>query len=204
MFIRRTTALVAFIFAISSCSNAQMSDPDNESVEIISVTSTPEKIADLDVLDAGYPSPELEIQTDLSQPGYPEPEIAVEYTEADLAEPALPLQLEPSEIGATIGGVLIDEDTQQGSPESLIYLGNMKYTETGFPVVSLDRQTAPLAILAPNGAFIFHNIEPGEYALVFFTPDYSFLVEDSEEMTVFFTVEEGDVLDLGTSLVSIP
>ncbi len=115
----------------------------------------------------------------------------------------MPLQLEASEVGSTIGGVVLDEITQLTPPESLVYLGNLKYTESGLPVVSLNRSSAPLAILSPNGAFIFENIDPGEYALVFFTPDYSTLVEDNEGMSVIFTAEEGMVLDLGTFKVSV-
>jgi hypothetical protein len=164
-----------------------LSDNSNESEETV----------------AGYPDPQLQIITE-NNSGYPEPEIVVENFEAELSQPILPLQLEPSEIGATIGGLIIDEITQQAPPESIIYLGTLKYTENGFPVVSLNRNAAPLAILPPNGAFVLENVAPGEYALVFFTPDFSFLVEDNEGVSVIFTVEEGDVLDLGTFLVSTP
>jgi hypothetical protein len=209
MFSKKNTALfvslIAFIFILSSCTNEQITPPDsnNEPIETVSATSIsmPEETANLDNQNEGYPVPELEIQPDISPPGYPEPEVEAIPSVVDLTQPILPLQLESSETGATVGGVILDKTTQQARPESLVYLGNMQYTETGFPVISLDKQAAPLAMVSPNGAFIFQNVEPGEYALVFFTPDYSFLVEDEEEMSMILTVEEGDVLDLGTILL---
>ncbi|MBK6325065.1 MAG: hypothetical protein KA362_12680 [Chloroflexi bacterium] len=200
---QKTKWIIAALFvlgfvALTACNNDASSPtaaPTEISAPIIENTS---QAGEQD--DAAYPG--LEPQLETPNPGYPveEPTQAV----INIPQPDLPLQLAPSEIGATVGGIVVDAKSQEAPPESIIYLGRMQYTEKGFPVVSLNRQEAPFVILPKNGGFIFENIEPGEYSLVFVTPDYSFLVADQDEVTIVFTVAEGDVLDLGTMLVQTP
>lgn len=155
-------------------------------------------------LPTGYPGASLLIEGEAPYP------VALEQADAN-AQESLQLgqfksleEIIPEAGRASVVGVVLDRITQQIPPESILYLGNMKYTETGFPVVALNRQEAPFYILPKNGLFIFEDIEPGEYALVFFTPDYSFLIEDEEENSVTFTVKEGDVLDIGSLTIELP
>jgi hypothetical protein len=162
------------------------------------VTSVP------DPDDGAYPAPLLEIEPMQERSGYPAPQ-------AEMPDPAdavpnleLPLQLEQSEIGATVGGIIVNRITQQAPAEGLVYLGRLQFTEAGLPVISLNRQAAPVIILPRNGAFIFENLEPGSYAPVIFTPEYSTLIEDENGINITFTVSDGDVIDLGKMIVDIP
>jgi hypothetical protein len=186
-------SLTLSLFVIVGCASQPAPTP-------ISQTGEP----DPPDLAEDYPGPELQITTREAQPGYPALGPLMPDMEDTLPQPELPLQLNPSEIGATIGGVILDRVTRQGPLESLIYLGQVQYTETGFPVVSLNRQEAPVTILSRNGVFIFEDIEPGEYAVILFTPDYSLLVEYEDGISVTFTAADGDVIDLGTIIVDIP
>ncbi len=201
---QKTKWIIAALFvlgfvALTGCSNgdspstAAPTEISAPAIEITPVSGGTDNSA--------YPG--LEPQVESPDPGYP----VIEPTQVvleNIPQPDLPLQLAPSETGATVGGIVVDAKSQEAPPESIIYLGRMQYTEKGFPVVSLNRQEAPFVILPQNGGFIFENVEPGEYSLVFVTPDYSFLVADQDEVTIVFTVAEGDVLDLGTMLVQTP
>lgn len=154
-------------------------------------------------VEDGYPGAEQD-NGGISIDPYPGAEPTAATATVAVAEAVLPLTLPAPASGlATIGGVLIDEDTRQAPPESLLYLGRMNYTDQGFPAVSLNRQEDPVAVLAPDGKFVFQDVEPAEYALVFFTPDYSFLVEDGDtELSLIFSVTADETLDLG--LIEMP
>lgn len=154
------------------------------------------------VEEAAYPGPLLENSP--TQLSYPPPNLEGDDIPVTVSPVELPLTLLASAPGsATIGGVIVDERTQQAPPESLLYLAPMLYTDKGLPVVSLDRQRDPFVVLPPNGLFVFENVLPGEYSLVFLTPDYSFLVEqrDTQE-SLIVTVEPDDIIDLG--LIELP
>jgi hypothetical protein len=151
-----------------------------------------------------YPGPVLQIEPVEARPGYPGPEDTMPDPADRLPSLELPLQLDVSESGATVGGVIVNRNTQQAPLESLVYLGRLQFAESGLPVVSLNRQDAPVIILPRNGGFIFENLAPGSYAPIVFTPEYSVLIEDENGNNVTFTVDDGDVIDLGTMVVDIP
>jgi hypothetical protein len=137
-------------------------------------------------------------QESISQ-SYPNPEPIIDDEPVVVEAIEIPLDLPAPESGyGTIGGVIVNEGTNQPPPESLLYIAPLLYTDQGLPIVSLDRQNDPVAVLPPQGLFVFENIEPGEYSLVFFTPDYSFLIEDqSSGDSLILTVSPNQVIDLG-------
>lgn len=144
--------------------------------------------------DGSYPAPES---------AYPAPEI-IDNSGIIAAESESSVQIpEPAEGLASLGGVFINQRTGQAPAESIVYLGDIVYTDTGLPVVRLDRQTAPFAILEQNGKFIFRDILPAEYAVVFFTPDVSFPIDDAETgETLILVLQPNDKIDLG--VVELP
>jgi hypothetical protein len=187
-----TFVMLLTLFVVVGCGNQTTTTP----------LPQPEATSTAAMPNEGYPAPTLRIEP--ADPGYPAPEVTMPDMADSIPAPALPLQLEPSEVGATVGGIVVNRITEQAPLESLIYLGRLQFTETGLPVVSLNRQQAPVIILPRNGAFIFENLEPGSYAPIVFTPEYSTLIEDENGINVTFTVTDGDVIDLGTMIVDIP
>jgi len=117
---------------------------------------------------------------------------------------SLPLS-SPSPGLAVVRGMIVDSQTQQVPLEGVVYLGNVASMDTGKPVIRLDRETAPFAIPAKSGEFVFQNVIPGEYGLVLYTPDFSFLVDDPQgEGSLIFTVVPDQVLDVGRIKVTMP
>ena len=178
--------IIAFsLIAVAGCSNTE-------------TPNTPDPAATTDA----YPDPSA-----YPPPAQPNPPVNNAYPGAETptavpitVEPAeLPLTLPQPETGmATLGGVVIDEQTRQAPPESLLFLGEVVYTDTGMPIISVDRQNDPVIVLQPNGTFVFENVMPGEYGIVFFTPDYSFLLENAESgESLMITLESDQVLDIG-------
>ena len=144
--------------------------------------------------DGAYPAPES---------AYPAQEI-IDNGGLIAAEAESSIQLpDPAEGLASLGGMFINQRTGKAPLESIVYLGNIVYTDTGLPIIRLDRQTAPFAILAENGEFVFRDVVPGDYAVVFFTPDVSFPIDDAEtEETLILNVQPNDKIDLG--VVELP
>ncbi len=190
--ISKTLLLLFLPFILFACSN---SANDTADAPTIILTDTP-ATAPSPSESESYPPPYPETETTIdSYPGVPSPTPTT--TQLEGLEYPLDLPIPPEGL-ATIGGSIIDATTRQARPESLIYLGKWVHTDQGLPVVSLDRQLAPVYVIEPNGRFLFQNIDPGEYALVFFTPDYSFLLEDEETgESIKLEVKPGDIIDLG-------
>ncbi|MBK8904967.1 MAG: hypothetical protein IPM53_27555 [Anaerolineaceae bacterium] len=144
--------------------------------------------------DGGYPAPDG---------AYPAPEI-IDSDGLIAAESESSVEIpEPTGGLAALGGVFINQRTGKAPLESIVYLGDIVYTDTGLPVIRLDRQTAPFAILEENGEFVFRDIMPAEYAVIFFTPEVSFAIDDSETgETLILNLQPNDKIDLG--IVELP
>lgn len=108
---------------------------------------------------------------------------------------------------ATVTGVILQQDTMQ-SIQSDLFLGEViDTTDPLYPIVGLDKTTAPKAMLDINtGAFAFYDVPPGRYALEIWRPVATpVLVDDPESGgTLFLTLQADDVVDLGTIYVVIP
>lgn len=125
---------------------------------------------------------------------------------AATAIPATPVRPEatgaaPSKgYGIVIGAVV--ETTSDAPPtETVMYLGALVGVQDNFPLITVDHQTSPKAIPSTDtGRFVFVDVPPGEYGLVYWTPDGSFLVEDPNQpgITLILTVQPGVTKDIGT------
>ncbi len=144
--------------------------------------------------DGAYPAAEI---------AYPLPEL-IDGSGLIVAESESSVQIpEPEEGLAALGGVFINQRTGKAPEESIVYLGEIIYTDTGLPIVRLDRQMAPFAILEDSGEFVFRDIVPAEYAVVFFTPDVSFPIDDADTgETLILNLQPNDKIDLG--VVELP
>jgi hypothetical protein len=66
------------------------------------------------------------------------------------------------------------------------------------PLIAFSEADDPKAVQDASGRFLFIDVEPGEYALLIWTPVGNTVIEDPETEQYFvFTVEAGKVLDLG-------
>ena len=99
---------------------------------------------------------------------------------------------------AIVRGRFVDSATQNAPIEGTLFLGEILTMNNGKPIVSLERTTAPYAIPLQNGEFLFQNLSPGKYGLVFYTPELNFLVDkpDSTESMIIDVLPD-QVLDLG-------
>lgn len=72
-----------------------------------------------------------------------------------------------------------------------------------FPLFELEMNVSPKAIINETGEFIFINVPPGRYGLVFWTPLNSFLIKDTEAgTTLVITVEADELINIGEIDVS--
>jgi hypothetical protein len=81
-----------------------------------------------------------------------------------------------------------------------LFLGVVTHGENGFAVAGIDKLQAPRAFLQADGTFIFLNIPPGEYAIVFSAPTQEFLIREPNDSNRdrVINVEADKPIDLGT------
>ncbi len=73
-------------------------------------------------------------------------------------------------------------------------------------LITLELANTPHAITTADGGLLFEDIEPGEYALLVWTPHDTRQVEysDAPERELIAVVEAGKVTDLGVLKVVVP
>jgi hypothetical protein len=145
---------------------------------------------------------EKQSPTPLASPlSQPEPFNSVVHTPTTMPRTALPTAVSGQ---AVVAGRILDSQTQQAPLEGIIYLAQTLSLDTGDPVVRLDQQEDLLSVPDQGGYFVFPQVEPGDYALVLHTPEITFLIEKQDGTNVLFSVETGQVMDLGTIGVLMP
>lgn len=153
---------------------------------------------------SGYPDPaDAEDES-----GYPGPPSLL--PENLLDEPPDPERdLPQADAGrATIGGVLVQEFVDEGFVPLMpveLRLGTIVETTDGEAAFLRTNSSAPSAQLFPTGIFVFRNVEPGTYGLVVDVGYTEFAVrEENGEDLLMFTVEPGEVRDLGQVITPLP
>jgi hypothetical protein len=67
-----------------------------------------------------------------------------------------------------------------------------------FPLFELEMEVSPKAIMSEMGEFIFINVPPGRYGLVFWTPLNSSLINDPRtDTTLVISVEADKPINMG-------
>jgi hypothetical protein len=87
-----------------------------------------------------------------------------------------------------------------------VFLGQLSPLEPGdLFVITMLPTTAPQTGVDTQGYFAFSDVEPGTYALVFWTPMNSWVISDPEtEEAILVTVNAGEITDLGEVAVNLP
>jgi len=110
----------------------------------------------------------------------------------------------PSTEAGVVWGSIVDQQTGEAPAEGAVYLGVLKEMDSGLPIVSLHRDTAPSAVPGTDGQFVLPEVAPGSYGVVLFTPDISFLIDDGDGGSLLVDVVAGETVGLGEIVVTLP
>lgn len=106
----------------------------------------------------------------------------------------------PTSDMGTVGGVALRQTVEQPNPLNggALFLAEVRYYD-GKPVMGvLDEDTAPRATVDAQGFFVFTNVPPGNYVLVYATPMGSIVLKNPQTgADMIIEVEGGAVVDLG-------
>lgn len=101
-------------------------------------------------------------------------------------------------------GVIKGRITYQSEPVVgyNLYLADILVDDQGIETTAvLKRSSAPQAILGVNGEFIFYEIPPDRYVLMFYNGTSAFLLlkpNQATEEAITLDVVAGETIDLGT------
>jgi len=111
-----------------------------------------------------------------------------------------------SGLGSAVGRLLDYETGQATTQELPLYLGTLVPMEPGDTfVISMSPTNAPMTLMNVDGYFVFSDIEPGTYALVFWTPMSTWVFSNSEtQESVVITFEANQITELGEIIVDLP
>ncbi|MGQ0601019.1 MAG: hypothetical protein ACT4QE_04895 [Anaerolineales bacterium] len=147
---------------------------------------------------AGYPAPQQTVPT-VNAPGYPGPGSP---TLSTIPTVDFSTALTPTPNTGVVVGKLVDE---AGNPYlGTLYLGStINADQTGFqPIVEFSEQNPRADVNPTTGQFVFTNVPPGTYGLIWWTPVGSDLIfmPDRKAM-LLIDVSGGVVTDLGSVLL---
>lgn len=178
----RPIMIVLLMASVLFACNPQDEAPTDETgYPIDAITNDPS--TDMYDAELAYPSAEQQIE----QGGFFVPEISIPS---------------PQEGLAVVHGILLTSSDQLPYLAPSLYLGQMMElddeADSSMILSSLSIEDDPMAIQAVDGAFVFSDILPGEYALFLWTPMSLFQIEDAETgEPVIFEVKADEVYDLG-------
>lgn len=174
--------LLILMFLITSCTNQGDLEQNDTAYPIDNV-----QLAELETSvwgDAAYPIDE----NDLNQE---------EFYLTDLVIPT------PQAETAVVYGKLISLHDEEPYLAPSLFLGMVLSPDTNSenaPILtSVSIDDDPMAEQALDGTFLFRDVLPGKYGLIFWTPMSAFIIEDSKTgIPVFVEVEAGQTYDLGS------
>lgn len=122
--------------------------------------------------------------------------------------PATPIPPPQAGLG-TVTGTLVQ--VEEGLPSgrmsgALLFLAPLIYSADGkYSVANLNKGSDPVAMTDEAGCFVFPNVEPKTYALVYSTMTSEFLLKDPDSNEdLLITVVADQITDLGEIYVEIP
>ncbi len=148
--------------------------------------------------ESSTPPMSIQLETPPSSPddAYPPPASLEDFTISEIPTPSADM--------AIITGVLLQqlENAPEPATQRLLGLGNIIPSSTGEPVVaSFNPGSSPRTFTDSTGRFVFVDVPPGQYALIFDRITDSFLLNDPKTGGDFLFFAEADqTLDLGELL----
>lgn len=102
---------------------------------------------------------------------------------------------------ATVGGVALRQTPGQPSYPlngGILFLAQVQYYDDKPVMGILDTSTAPRAVADEQGFFVFTNVPPGSYVLIYATPMGSIVLQNPQTgADMIIEVEGGAIVDLG-------
>lgn len=132
-----------------------------------------------------------------SPEGYPYPH----PTEEDTSHPDKIEIPAPTAGSGVITGKILIQGTNEPYLNSILILGEISTPDQpGYPpLVGYSIESDPRAVQSKDGTFVFDRVKPGKYGIVLWSPLSTFLLADPQTgETIFVSVEDGKVTDLGT------
>ncbi len=196
MSIRKILGVILISFALIRCTNEPVAPINSATAPSVTIppptnTAVPDgyPVTDNTVTD-GYPVGQSEIEL-TAQPVPPNPERELPAATAS---------------NGVVGGVLIQEIEDVGfiplEPIRLI-LGEVLYTDTGQQAYVRANDDSKQAELFATGVFVFSDVPAGEYGLIVDLGFKQFIVKDELDVPKIFSINEGDVIDLGQVITDI-
>ncbi len=100
--------------------------------------------------------------------------------------------------GTATGVLLLAGNPTRPVPGAILYLGEVIRLDDGSPAMSgLDKSMAPSAQTNEAGQFIFTDVAPGDYTLVFDLVVHSFVLSHPSGGDLIISVAGGQITDLG-------
>ena len=103
---------------------------------------------------------------------------------------------------ATVGGTInldVEGETLRPMPNVRVFLGDVHVSADGEnQIAGYSERTSPQSITDAQGHFVIQNVPPGTYNLIvvrYLSP--VFMNDHQTKESIVFTLEVGDVLDLG-------
>lgn len=101
----------------------------------------------------------------------------------------------------TVGGIALRQTAGQPSYPlngGALFLAEVQYYDNKPVMGVLDENTAPRAVVDERGFFVFTDVPPGKYVLIYATPMGSVVLNNPQTGTdMIIEIEGGEVIDLG-------
>ena len=138
-------------------------------------------------VDQAYPGPSTGQQV-------PEAAYTPEYHVTNLVIPT-----PGSGKGVVTGQLLIGGEADHPYLATLFLASTIPPSTPDYPpMISYSEEDDPIAVQDVNtGRFLFSDVAPGQYAIIIWSPLGGFPLEDKDGTSVLFTVNAGEVKDLG-------
>ena len=117
-----------------------------------------------------------------------------------------PVPLPSADRGAIVGRFVDFETGEPPRTAMPVFLGELAPLTPGDSfMITMLPSSAPQTEVDAQGYFVFSDIEPDTYAMIFWTPMKSWVISDPEtEEAILVTVNAGEITDLGEIAVNLP
>lgn len=184
--------LIILTLSIVSCGNSRVIDSPAYPVENSDKNSG--KNAE-DDLSSAYPGFRLETSTS---------DLRGQEDNSPSNMPMDSMIPEPKPDSAIIYGTLMSTKTNQPLPNIQLLLANMIPVNPGSGFIVSTSDNSPNAFTNDRGAFLFLDINPGNYVLILKTPFNSYPIVDKNNEQIKISLASGNLLALGTTYVNWP
>jgi len=129
-----------------------------------------------------------------------------ESNSASAVNTIIPITRDPITLTNNYGGMtgIIQNINGPIPPGTRVYFAEHTRHPDGWGVYALNTAVTKYVLIDPEGVFQAPDLEPGEYVLVVgIEPETSYIISDEGGEAKIYTVQAGDVLDIGTETVSL-